>query len=262
MDVQKCAGGFEIAELPKDPQAEMISRCRRFQQRIGKWNTKIRDYGKERYCLPKQTLHHLDMALQECSEAWDLVEGGWKHHKVVPKEPDDAELLMELVDVAHFVFNAYLYMGGQPESELVAAAVGRSNEQIRLPYLDLEMAWRMGERLWSNGGAQIERQFGHGQGAHGLEWEKGAATRINHLRAKVGSVSDTIRHGLGQMDKIGANAKKTRQLFPPASGFIYVEIVPWMYCAVQAIPHVDMETFFSAFIHKNDINFARQDEGY
>jgi hypothetical protein len=49
---------------------------------------------------------------------------------------------------------------------------------------------------------------------------------------------------------------------PPAPGFIYIETFPWLMAAAQAIPGVEVGTFYRAFCHKNDINVARQISAY
>lgn len=259
MRVQECAQGFEVlTELPKDPQGDMIKRQREFQKLVGGWSDKLKDYGAETFCLPQRALHHLDMGIQECSEAWDLVEGGWKHHKRNPDPPDAAELLMELVDVAHFIFNAYLFMGGQPEQVMVAASVGRSREQLRYPEIGLDEVWTFGEMSWERNGGKLRAVYGHGEGSHGLDWEKEAATRINYLRTRMVETASSIRYGLEQLSA----AKRKPNEFPAGSGYVYIELMPWLTGALQAIPGCDQATFYSAFVHKNDINFKRQERNY
>lgn len=255
-----CAEGFEILEeLPQGClQSDMMKRQRRFQDRLGKLDVRLKDYGAKTFCLPYVVLHNLDMGIQECGEAWDMVEGGWKHHKTQPQAADPDELLMELIDVAHFAINAYLFMGGQYEPEMVAAAVGRSRQEIKLPRIDFEAAWGFGERSWKAHGSKLEALYGHGRGAHGQDWEKTAATRINYLREKMTEVAMTMRNGMKDMSA----SQRTPENFPAASGYVFIEIFPWLYGAAQAIPGCTKEVFYSAFVHKNDINFARQDRGY
>ncbi len=260
MKTQICAEGFEVLdELPNGcAQSDMILRQRSFQVRLGKFDERIRDFGSQTFCLPYVALHNLDMGIQECSEAWDMVEGGWKHHKTKPTPADPDELLMELVDVAHFAINAYLFMGGQHEPELVAASVGRSRQEIKLPKIDFDDAWGFGERSWKRNGPQLEALYGHGDGSHGPKWEKTVATRINYLRERMVGVAAIMREDL----KRKSAAQRTPQKYPAASGFVYIEVFPWLYGAVQAIPGITPTVFYSAFVHKNNINFKRQDEGY
>lgn len=259
MKFQGCAEGFEILEkIPDDPQSDMMLRQVAFQSLVGTWDDRLKDFGGRTYCLPMTVLHNLDMASQECSEAWDMVEGGWKQHKTQPTRADPAELFMELIDVAHFIFNAYLFMGGQPEKELVAAAVGRSKQELRLPEIGLDEAWHLASRSYERNGGRIEALYGYGSRSHGQAWEKAVATRINYLRHKIMKAADTIRLGLGRLSV----EERTPQKFPPSSGYIYIELMPWVYGAAQAIPDCDAQAFYSAFCHKNAINFERQDQGY
>lgn len=264
MRVQDCADEFDIdGDHPEidwsdgDPQSRMILQQIRFQGLVGSWDKRIQDYGSAKFCKPRSAVHHLDMAIQECAEAWDMVEGGWKHHKTNPDECDRGELLMELVDVAHFLVNAYIFMGGQPEKQMVAAAVGRSREELRLPEFGLDHAWMLGHRSYEGNGGTITALYGHGRGAHGQEWEAAVATRINYLRMKITEVSESIRYQMRKMNLI-INGKT----FPPASGYVYVETFPWLCGAVEAIPGSSLDTFYAAFMHKNDINFQRQRRNY
>ena len=257
-----CADGFEVLkgdDLPKRClQQDMMDRQRAFQVRLGKYDERLKDFGAETFCLPYVVLHNLDMGIQECGEAWDMVEGGWKHHKTKPTAADPDELLMELVDVAHFAINAYLFMGGQTEPVLVAASVGRSRQELRLPSISFEDAWGFGERSWGRHGSKLEALYGHGRGSHGQDWEKIAATRINYLREKMCEVALTMRNGMKDMSA----SQRTPKNFPAASGYVFIEIFPWLYGAAQAIPGCTREVFYSAFVHKNNINHARQDRGY
>jgi hypothetical protein len=196
------------------------------------------------------------MGGQECSEAWDMVEGGWKHHKTNPHDPDKLELMMELVDIMCFALNTYIYMGGQPESELVAAAVARSKEQMRYPKIGLDEAWVIGASSWERNGPKMRALYDHGRGSHGREWTKEAATRINFLRAQFFDSAATIRYGLSRM------TKAERETFPPASGYVYIQLVPWICGAVQAIPGMGLQDLYSAFVKKDQINNERQDAGY
>jgi hypothetical protein len=257
MDVQ-LGGGFPIVDSAENCLQDMIERQIKFQKHINKWDDRLRDFGRETFCLPNVALHHLDMGAQECSEAWDMLEGGWKHHKCKPNKTDRTELMLELVDVAHFLINAYLFMGGQSDKHLVAAAVGRSRESLKLPYIDFQYVWDLGGRSWVGNKAKIEALYSHGEGAHGEDWEKVAATSVNYLRSKINTVSDAIRHGLSELPR----AKRQHDTFPPASGFVFIETMPWLCVAVQCLPDSTVEEFYSAFIHKNDINFQRQAGGY
>ena len=112
----------------------------------------------------RRAVHMLDMAVQECSEAWDLLEGGWKHHKKNPKPTDWAEVKMEIVDVFVFVINAQLYG--------TARNVGD------------------GDFFFS---AKDEELYGHGAGAHGDDRSKKIATYVNGLRTKLVMAADFAR---------------------------------------------------------------------
>ena len=252
MDVQ-FAGMFQMVEPPKDPQSDMVLRCRRFQESIGKWDGRITAYGAMPFCRPDLMLHHLDMGIQEASEAWDMLEGGWKHHKTKPKPADEFEVLSELVDVAHFVFNAYLYAGGEPDADSVAVLAARSKQELKLPTIGIEEVWGIGVRSWDRKGHRLRAMYGHGDGAHGADWEKETATRVNYLRSKIFEVASTVRFGMDQASGP----------IPTAPGYIYIEIVPWLVGAAAAIPSCDRwEVFYSAFVSKNEINFKRQAGGY
>ncbi|KKK84236.1 hypothetical protein LCGC14_2785370, partial [marine sediment metagenome] len=84
-------------------------------------------------------------------------------------------------------------------------------------------------------------------------WEKEIATRLNVLRHQVSAAAGAIRTGL--------QAMRAEDL-PVSPGFIYIEVIPWVYACAASIPGVDRQAFFSAFMHKQAINFGRQDEGY
>ena len=254
MKVQSCADGVELLRLGRDPQGDMLKRCREFQRRVGTWDDRIHGFGRNAFALPMAALHHLDMGVQECSEAGDMIEGGWKGHKTEPRAMDADELLMELVDVAHFVFNAYLYMGGDHEDELVAAHANKSDERIKLIRLGLQSGWQMGERSWDRNGGALRRLFHYGHLSHGGDGEAEIACRINHLRHQICGAAATIRTGLETVGR--------PEMLPVAPGFIYIEIVPWLYACAASIHGVDQQRFYSAFCWKNDINFRRQDEGY
>lgn len=261
MRIQECEDGFQFFEEagfkpPRDCQADMINRQIKFQRLIGTWDDRLKDYGTDPFCAPRTVLHHLDMAVQECSEAWDMLEGGWKGHKRHPDPVNRTELLMELVDVAHFLINAYVFMGGQAESEMVAKSVGRSKSHIALPSISLEDVWRFGEKGWAGNSKLFEVGYSYADVSHGEPWVKEAATRVNYLRSQIFKTADTIRYGY--MNATPA----ARETFPAASGYVYIETMPWLYAAVQAVPGVTTETFYRAFVHKNDINFKRQERGY
>lgn len=257
MRVQKCAEtAFAIIDCDCDPQQDMIQRQIEFQKRVGTWDDSIKDYGPNPKCDPRKVVWMLDLALQEASEAWDLVEGGWKGHKLNPDPMDDSEVLMELVDVAHYVWNAYAFAGGQPHPDLVAAAVCACRQNLQLPTLNMFLAWQKGTMLWSGGNSEdMEFKYGYHEWAHGTDAEKAVASRINCLRAQIAGVAETYRSSMvGFRDRLDK--------YPVAPGFVFDEIVPHMYAAAAAIPGCDEQTFYSAFVHKNDINHGRQDDGY
>jgi hypothetical protein len=165
---------------------------------------------------------------------------------------------MELIDVAHFAINAYIFMGGAPDEASLAHAVGQSRQEMKLDKINFDDAWGFGEKAWSSSGSEIEALYGYGAFAHGAKWEKDLATRLNYLREKMTSVGMTMRDGMKNMTK----SQRAPENFPAASGFVFIEIFPWLYAAAQAIPGCTKQVFYSAFVHKNDINHARQDNGY
>lgn len=261
MKVSECGTEFDLENCPSigdfDAQGRMIKRQIDFQTLIGGYDPRLKDFGSKTYCQPFKAMHHLDMAVQETSEAWDMVEGGWKHHKTKPEPPDVVELLMELVDVYHFVINAYLFMGGQPEAEMVAAAVNRGNTGIHLQSMEMDYFWELGKRLYQARHAQLHRLFGYGEGAHGQPWEAEVAMRINFTRVQLTDVIGALRSQMEAFD-LKVNGFK----FPAASGFVYHSVVPPLFGAAAAIPGVRQEQFFHAFMHKNQINFDRQKSKY
>lgn len=253
MDEQQCFTDVTILDPGRDPQGTMINRCIKFQRSLGHYDDRLSDMPTRPFCMPKRVLHHLDMARHECAEAYDMLEGGWKHHKTKPKIPDMGEVAMELVDVGHFLFNAYAYMGGAGEAELVAAAVNRADDRIKVPKMTMDDAWSIGTRAFTKNGHVIEALYGYGDGAHGDASVKQMATRVNYLLSKISATAETVRVGIEQ----------TSGRLPPASGFIYMETVPWLYACAALLPHEDPQRlFYSSFIRKNDINFERQQKGY
>ncbi len=259
MTEQKCGNGVPTLTLGRDPQSDMISRCIRFQTSLGHYDSRLSDLPPKTFCMPMVALHHLDMARQECAEAYDMLEGGWKNHKRNPTEPDQAEVLMELVDVLTLGFNAYAFMGGSAEAELVAASTNRSDQRIKMLHLGLSEVWTIGRRSYELHGPRLEKMYGYGATSFGSDWVKAVATRVNVLATKVASVAETLRSVIEQ-DPKGADDGT----LIAASGFIYIEIVPWVMGAMQAIPMVgqDMSVAYSHFVRKNEINFERQTRGY
>lgn len=257
MDIQQCANGVTLLPLGKDPQAEMISACIKFQASLGLFDERISDHPSHPYVQIRRAIHQLDMGRQECAEAWDLLEGGWKHHKRKPRDPDRGELVMELVDIATFAFNAYIYMGGQPEAELVAACVNRSDQRVKMGKLGLNEAWDIGERTWRVNGVPLTKTYGHGDGAHGEEWVKNVATRVNYLASKLSACVETLRTVVQEYPDAADDGS-----IMPASGFVYIEVLPMVYGAMAALPEGSRQEFYSSFMHKNKINFDRQTKGY
>jgi|9_EtaG_2_1085328.scaffolds.fasta_scaffold00002_37 hypothetical protein len=262
MKVQNCADEFSIdtefdeLDWSIDHQAKIIKRQMDFQTLVGSYDSRLKDFGKKTFCLPRRVIHHLDMGVQEASEAWDMVEGGWKHHKSNPVQADKDELLMELVDVMHFVVNAYLFMGGQPERELVAK-VTASAMQVQVPAFGLDFAWALAERNGQGPNLAIYSMFSHADGAHGEDWEKKVAARINYLRQLLVDTAAAIRQQI-----LVSNGAVNPHKFPPGSGFIYFTLMPEICACAQAIPGVKLDHLYYAFMHKNDINFKRQKDGY
>lgn len=257
MDTQTCGDNVPLLPLGRDPQADMLFRCVRFQASLGHWDERISDHPNHPFVDVRRAVHHLDMARQECAEAWDMLEGGWKNHKRNPKPVDLPELTMELVDIATFLANAYGFMGGQSDAELVAVAVSRSDGRVALTKLGMDEAWSMAERSWLTHGKKLRALYGYADVSFGEDWVKEAAARVNHLSSKIHSTAEAIRTGMEQMPQAVADGS-----FPAGSGFIYIETMPWLYGAVQALPGIDRAEFYSHFVRKNQINFERQARGY
>lgn len=257
MDAQLCGNDVPLLQLGRDPQADMFARCVRFQRSLGHWDDRISDHPAHPFVDVRRALHHIDMARQECAEAWDMLEGGWKNHKRNPKPVDVPELVMELVDVATFLANAYGFMGGQSDAELVAVAASRSDERVKMTKLGMDEAWTIGERSWGRHGGKLRLLYGYGETSFGEDWVKECAARVNRLSYKIGEVAESIRTGMEQAPQTVADGS-----FPAASGFIYIETMPWLYAAVQAVPGVDQAVFYSHFVRKNEINFERQARSY
>jgi hypothetical protein len=197
------------------------------------------------------------MARQECAEAWDMLEGGWKNHKRNPKPVDASELVMELVDVATFLGNAYGFMAGPADAELVAKAVSYSGSRVSMINLGLDEAWTIGARSWEVHGKKLRGLYGYHDQSFGEDWVKEVACRVNYLSSKISSAVEAIRTGMEQMPHTIDDGS-----FPAGSGFIYIETMPWLYGAVQAIPGIGQREFYSHFIRKADINLERQTRGY
>lgn len=254
MNVQSCRGYAVITAA--DPQEDMIRRQITFQRRLGRYDDRLSilhpEHSRFTHVPPQMIIHHLDMGLHEAHEAYDMLEGGWKHHKTNPKEPDLEEVLMELVDVMHFVINAYIFMGGQPTGRDVAAAVNVSRED-RTPYMKIELShvWSIGVGAWDKDAVALNNSYSHEDGAHGSDVTKQLATRVLRLIYAIQEVASTLRQFPLEEGSV-----------PRAPGFIYKSIVPWICAAAAAIPGMTHQLFYSAFVHKNDINHARQDNNY
>lgn len=258
MEAQICGTAVPLLTHGRDPQAEMIRRCIEFQRSLGHFNDKISDHPAHPFVDVRRAIHHIDMARQECAEAWDMLEGGWKNHKRNPKPVDAPELMMELVDITVFVLNAYAYMGGQEDAELVAASISRSTTLVGLSRLGLDECWDMGARRWDGpSGNKLRNLFGYASVSFGEDWVKECAARVNRLSYKISEVAETIRWGMEQHPQ-----KMDDGSFPASSGFIYIEIVPWLLAAVQAVPDADQRVFYSYFMRKMEINFERQARSY
>lgn len=257
METQTCGTSVSLLPLGRDPQADMLARCVQFQRHLGHYDSRISDNPAHPYTDVRRALHHIDMARQECAEAWDMLEGGWKNHKRNPKPVDVPELVMELVDVATFLGNAYGFMGGQSDAELVAAAVSRSNQRVALTVLGLDEVWTISQRSWARNGDKLRRLYGYGDSSFGEDWVKECAARVNRLSYKIGEVAESIRTGMEQEPQTVDDGS-----FPAASGFVYIETMPWLIGAVQAIPGIGPQEFYSYFVRKNEINFERQTRGY
>lgn len=256
MQVQPGGVFTEVASLPADPQCDMISRQQAFQRRLGIWDDRISSRFPT-FVLPGRAIHNLDCAVQEASEAWDMVEGGWKHHKKNPVPVDRTELLLELVDVASYVYNAHLCLGGRAEGELIAKDYAACREISIVPSrADLDFFWNA---AGSEPVSKITRAlYYHGKDAHGEGWVKDAAAWINRLRASIVDSATALRAGLQQMSR----SQRAPEAFPPGPGFIPDQVFTILYGAVRSLPDATMLEFYSAFVHKNEINNKRQSDGY
>jgi hypothetical protein len=262
VDQQECApSGIRKYEMPVDAQADMVTRCKAFQTAVGTWDERIKAFGRSgTWTRYDRALHHLDMAVQECSEMWDQLEGGWKHHKRQPRPADRDEALLEAIDVLTFAINAYLYTGGESDAELVAALINRSATiAVAAPRCDLGWAWdRWGQFFSEKGSRGIIALYGHGDGAHGAQWEKTTAAFVNSVRSKISDAASTLRGALASMSR----EQRAFDKFPAAPGFIYMEAVVPAVALCRSVPDCTIEEMYSAFCHKNDINFERQSRGY
>jgi hypothetical protein len=248
-------GGYAILEAPADPQADMIRRQRDFQIALGLWDPRVSGRAPT-FVLPGRCLHNLDCAVQEASEAWDMLEGGWKHHKRQPAACDRTELMLELVDVFAYLANAHLFMGGSIESELVAGDVLAAGARIMSLRADMDWAWSKHENKEF---AKVTRAlYDHGGRAHGEQWVKDVASWVNRLRAKIVAAGETLRFGLQQMSR----AERAPEAFPANPAFIYLELFPLLYAAVASVPGASQQEFYSAFVHKAEINIGRLRGGY
>lgn len=261
MDQQVCApDGITLTPMPKDPQADMIVRCHKFQELVGTWDHRIKGFGDKTWVRHDRAVHHIDMAVQECSEMWDMLEGGWKHHKKNPSKPDRDEVMLEAIDVLTFAYNAYLFMGGEPEAEVISKLVGRSPSiPIVPPEMDLDWSWSKWDPWFTGGGKRgLIALYGHGDGAHGETWVKECAAYTNAIRARIGAVAETIRGALMSMSR----EQRTPNVFPASPGYFYIEAVCSAVALVRAIPGSTQEELYAAFVKKNDINVQRQKDSY
>lgn len=246
-------GRWEPKALPRDAWSDMSLAQLKLQRDLSLWDDRVSRRSPV-FVMPRRVLHNLDCASQEASEAWDMLEGGWKHHKRNPERPDPGEVVLELVDVMAYVINAFLFMGGDTDAALVAKSISFSQEVSIIPLAaGLEYGFDVPKlgRLTDN----VFKLYDHGQGAHGELWVKQCAAWVNFLRSQVFRVSDTIRHGIAT---VGEDPRE----FPPAPGFVWWEIVPAICGAASAVPGIGPEEFYSAFMHKALINQRRREEGY
>lgn len=259
MNVQLCAdGGIPLVEIePGFDVHEMVSIQHEFQRRLGKWDDRI--YvplpGQRINVLPMYSrqdvvLHSIDMAIQEASEAWDMLEGGWKHHKKNPKMPDINELIMEIVDVIAFSINAFLFSGGRSDRDLFKAQFNvRTGMEIPTTIQDI---WKS-----SVDHAAREAVYGHGDGAHGPDWVKTVAADVNAMRSDLFTLAATIRSARSTSRKM-----RDPQHFPSSPAAVYLGAVIPAIASASRIPGCDPEVLYCAFHHKVSINNSRQDAGY
>jgi hypothetical protein len=251
-------GAYEILSLiPDDAQCRMMIRQREFQRSMERWDDRLSDRPPT-FCLPGRVLHSLDSAVQEASEAWDMLQGGWKHHRRNPPPVNRTELVLELVDVAAFLMNAYLFMGGQPEAEMIARVTVGTNVQKKIVVPAVTM-----EHVWHRAVDERERKFvlalySHGWGAHGDDWVKTCAAHVNFLRSQVSSAAEVVRRAMAGMTR----AERSPEKFPANAGWLYAEVFPALYGAFASIPDCTPQEAYSAYVHKADVNDARQKAKY
>jgi dUTPase len=257
MVVQLVGKPVEVVEkVPDLALFDMMKRQIEFQRVAGRWDPKLEQPGQ--YSRADMFFHMMDMAAQECSEAWDLLEGGWKHHKRKPSPANRDEVIGELVDVMHFLVNAYLFMGGKPSQIALATAVSANQMGIAVPSMDFEMVYNMGTRSMAANRSKIEALYGFGDGAHGEAWVKRVATSVNYLRSKITRTVEIVRDFSENLPR----AQRAHDAFPARPGFVVIETWPWVMAAFADIPDATPELFFSSYMHKSDINFERQRSGY
>lgn len=221
MKLEVCGTGIQLLVAPKTALPEMIEVQIAFQKRLGMFDGR---------CDRVRVIHSLDLALMEAAEAYDQLEGGWKHHKRNPKSPDWNEVAMELVDVACFVLNAAIYSG----NDIVVN--------------DLDAIWRSSS---SKRYARSVEMYSHANGAYGDQDVKNTATAVRHMMAALVDYSEHIRRTPDEwvMDERITNARLTTNMRNIARAF-------------QCIPNGAIDYFYSAFMHKARINHQRQDNGY
>jgi len=251
---QQLCGNFDVTELPDDAQQIMIDLQILFQRRLGKYDPRLSKLHptEKSFTDHKKVMHNLDMALHEAHEAYDMLEGGWKHHKKNPVEPDWDEVLMELVDVLHFLYNAYIFMGGMSSGEDVARSINACTN-LNEPYRTIELrhVWPIGTTAWDKNRRNFVIKYDYGDGAYGSDATKECATRVLRLIYAIQETASTIK------DVVSASG-----FLSPASGFVYYDTVPWVMAAAASIPGCTPKHLYSAFLHKNNINNKRQDNSY
>lgn len=265
MNVQESGQSIPMLDIPPHALAAMLGAQIEFQKQVGTWDEKVSAFPGYTYIRWDRVLHHLDMAVQELSEAWDQVEGGWKHHKRSPRPPSREEVLMEIVDVLAFSLNAYAFSGGIPDSRYISAhflasdARDRSFDKIfALGDGDFSALWEFLCARRAKIDPTVAVLWGYGDGSHGEPWEKNIAGHINYNREAMTAIASTHRGFL-----LGASrAKRIYELFPPMPGYILQEAVLLTIQLGTAVPDITAAEFYSAFMRKVAINNARQSAKY
>lgn len=261
MDVQfdVSVEGETWEKLPQNPTAVIVGNQAVFNARLGLPFPPTGGINRNQFANSRRAiLHNLDMAVQELSEAWDHLEGGWKHHKKTPRVPDQNEVLLELADVVLFLANVIGFAGSDVNAPPGSMYDARTTFVVP-PDPILALA----------GFEELIKNYSHAEGAHGAPWEGKTAAVINGLRASVVTLSESLRNA-GLPDESTPVEHMTRVLDSVSAGVmnqinvcVYTAMtVPSLYELGKGARDACSEVFFNVICHKQRVNHRRQDKGY